>query len=110
MQWKLLKDLEIVGTPVVSCSSQTYELVIGAIHIHSKRRIEPYDWAQWQIVMDEANGLLQRSFGEYSEDVIHSRKVSTRDRIRMARKRGIKKLSRNLAAKFSRKFKRKNSS
>ena len=108
MQWKLLKDLEIVGTPVVSCSNQTYELVIGAIHIHSKRKIQPNDWNQWQIVLGEANGKLVRSFGEYSEDVIHSRKVSTKDRIRMARKRGIIKSSRNLAAKFSKKFKRKN--
>jgi hypothetical protein len=61
------------------------------IHVHSKMVLPPISSNAeiWIQAIGEANGTLQRKYGDYTEDTIHSQKISVVNRIRIAKRRGL---------------------
>jgi len=84
--WKV-SHRENLRRPSFSWENKNCEVV--SIHMHSKIRVDPSISDMWEKVIDEANGLTERTAGPLVEDLIHSIPSSYIDRIRMIRRRGL---------------------
>ncbi len=61
------------------------------LHIHSKLELPPISASQgiWKTAIAEANGLIARTPDAFRADVIHTKKISFINRIRIASRRGL---------------------
>lgn len=103
--WNLisLEDKSVILE--VSANDMDYRIL--NLHIHSKLILkEPSFDPIWIRAIYEANRVIPREVGELAPNIIHTSRVTLRNRFRLARKRGLvlsllSYISRNLA-KFSR--------
>jgi hypothetical protein len=68
------------------------KLVVG-LHVHSKlplNDIRQKD-AMWERILGEANQIIERTISEPIPDLIHSKKISLNNRLRIARRNGFTK-------------------
>lgn len=65
--------------------------LIASMHIHSKMLLPrvSVDSKVWIRSIGEANGTLPRAIGDFVPDLIHSKRISVINRIRLARKTGL---------------------
>lgn len=62
------------------------------LHIHSKEIIEPFtkDLRRWEQAIQEANRIVPRVSSQEILNVIHTKPINILNRLRIARKRGLK--------------------
>lgn len=65
-------------------------LVLG-LHVHAKVPLDPIsmDDPTWKQIIDEANQIVTRKMGDFTPDLIHSKKISFKNRIRIAKRNGL---------------------
>jgi hypothetical protein len=68
------------------------KLVVG-LHVHSKLPLNDVRQkdAMWERILGEANQIIERTISEPIPDLIHSKKISLNNRLRIARRNGLAK-------------------
>ena len=82
---------EVSGRETIGFQFEGNYFYLGNIHIHSKTTIGRIDSrsADWKRVVNEANGVISRTPGDYVEDKIHTSKTPLTFKILKARKNGL---------------------
>jgi hypothetical protein len=88
--WKWEINSDAPEKPVLLAVVKNMELRVLNLHIHSKIALnEPNFSEDWVRALEEANGIIPREYGNYTPNYIHTSRVSLRNRIRLARKKGF---------------------
>lgn len=87
--------------PTLTYNQKTY--LICNLHVHSKQLIENDSNEIWDRAIAEANGNLNREWGPYVHDYIHTQKVNLIDRIRLLRRKGLARSFNNFLSRHYKK-------
>jgi len=87
-KWNIVKGVHkpdhLVGT------TDSSDLRILNLHVHSKLVLEPPgNSLNWERAISEANGKIPRVAGEIVQNLIHTKPISTMNRIRIAKRKGL---------------------
>ena len=81
------------GKEYITYQSGTEKKLVVGLHVHSKLPLSDVAQkdAMWQRILGEANQIIERRMSEPIPDLIHSKKISLNNRLRIARRNGLAK-------------------
>ena len=86
--WKIIRISE---NDFLSYGADGSKRLVLGLHVHAKVPLEPISMADptWEQIIEEANQIVTRKIGHFTPDLIHSRKISFKNRMRIAKRNGL---------------------
>jgi hypothetical protein len=86
--WKIIR---ISKNDFLSYGVDGNERLVLGLHVHAKVPLEPISMADptWKQIIEEANQIVTRKMGDFTPDLIHGKKISFKNRVRIARRNGL---------------------